>query len=159
MRRRTRIGLVAAGLAAAVLTAGSVVTSSASTNPARERSKTIAFNMRFSPLFILDLGKKSFSKGDEIVSHDLLFNSDGRRVGHDGIACVVTNPNAPEAACQGTFSLPRGDISVQLLNSPPPVKVGAITGGTGAFREARGSFRLVESAKDQTGTVTFHLIF
>jgi hypothetical protein len=36
--------------------------------------------------------------------------------------------------------------------------VAAITGGTGRYQGARGQVRIVESAKDQTGSYTFTLI-
>jgi hypothetical protein len=45
---------------------------------------------------------------------------------------------------------------VQFLNSPPPVKNLAVTGGTGAYRNARGEAVLVEGGND-TGTLTVKL--
>jgi hypothetical protein len=143
--------VVAAAVAAVVAT---VVPGVASSTP--REARRLAFDVRFSPLHLLDLGAKGLSKGDEIISHDFLLRR-GRRVGHDGLACTITDPRTPEATCQVTFQLPGGTIAGQFLNSPPPKKLGAITGGTGAFRRAQGQFELIESGQDQTGTVIFRL--
>lgn len=153
MRRWVAASIVVVGIVAVV---GGAIAVHAQP-PKASRGRELHFAVQFSPLFLLDLGSKGLSRGDEIVSHDRLFNGRGVEVGHDGIACTITDPSVPEAACQGTFSLPRGDISVQLLNSPPPRKVGSITGGTGVFSRARGKFVLVESPTDQSGSVTFLL--
>jgi hypothetical protein len=122
-----------------------------------KHGETLRFAIRFSPLFLLDLGKPGLSKGDQIVANDRLLNRRRKDVGHDGITCTMTDPSVPEAACQGSFVLPGGQITVQFLNSPPPVKIGAITGGTGRFRTARGQMRLVEPATGNVGRVTFSL--
>jgi hypothetical protein len=119
--------------------------------------ETLRFAIRFSPFFLLDLGKPGLSKGDQLVDNDHLLNRSGNSVGHDGLACTITDPSQPEAACQGSFVLPGGQITVQFLNGPPSVKVGAITGGTGRFRNARGQMKLVEPATGNVGSVTFSL--
>ena len=79
------------------------------------------------------------------------------QVGHNGLSCIITDPSGPEAECTATFDVPGGQITTQFLNSPPPEKHAAVTGGTGAYRNARGEAVLVERG-DGTGTVTFHLI-
>jgi hypothetical protein len=94
--------------------------------------------------------------GDIVVLDDQLL-ADGRTIGRDGGSCVFTNVSLPEAACVITFKLPRGTITAQWLNQPPPRKVLAVTGGTGLYRNARGEAVIVEDV-DQTGTATFHLI-
>jgi hypothetical protein len=70
--------------------------------------------------------------------------------------CTFTSLTPPEAACYITFFLSGGEIATQFLNAPPPRKVAAIVGGTGAYRGARGEAVIVEGPK-QTGTITFHL--
>jgi hypothetical protein len=78
--------------------------------------------------------------------------------GHDGVACTITDPDGgPEAQCTATFALPGGRLTTQFLNAPPPVKHFAVTGGTGAYRKARGDAVLVENG-DGTGRLTFRLI-
>jgi hypothetical protein len=69
---------------------------------------------------------------------------------------VITNAKRPEAACTVTWRLPRGTITGQWLNQPPPRKIVAVTGGTGIYRHASGQAIVVEHSTDR-GTVTFHL--
>jgi hypothetical protein len=106
----------------------------------------------------LDLGTPGFSQGDEFILHDLVFTPDGRtQVGYDGGSCVIFDVARPEENCTVTFSLPGGDITTQFLNSPPPAKTLAVTGGTGIYRNVRGQGKLVESV-NQTATLSFDLI-
>ena len=143
-----------------ILVAASVVASAAGASTRgqhRHEGETHQFVIKFSPFFLLDLGRPGISQGDQITANDRLLNRNGKSVGHDGLACTITDPSHAEAACQGTFVLPGGQITVQFLNSPPPVKIGAITGGTGRFRAAEGQMRLVEPATGNVGTVTFSI--
>ena len=121
--------------------------------------QTLRFAIKFSPFFLLDLGELGPSRGDVLIDNDLLLklNDSGMDVGHDGLACTVTDPSQSEAACQGSFVLPGGQITVQFLNSPPAVKLGAITGGTGRYRTARGQMKLVEPATGNVGSVSFSI--
>ena len=106
----------------------------------------------------LDLGAPGPSQGDEMVLHDLVFTPNGRtQVGYDGGSCVFFDVAKPEENCTLTFSLPGGDIMTQFLNSPPPAKTFAVTGGTGIYRNVRGQGELVESGHG-TATLSFDLI-
>ena len=96
------------------------------------------------------------SLGDERIFADTLLDKKGSKVGHDAGVCTFTSLAPPEAACQITFFLSGGEISTQFLNAPPPRKLAAIVGGTGAYRGARGEAVIVEGPH-QTGTVTFSL--
>jgi allene oxide cyclase-like protein len=142
-------------------TVGLMVAAAGSTPAAATDSSraTLQFRVQFSPFFFLDLGAPGPSMGDQIISHDLLFDAAGRQVGHDGVACTITDPDGgPEAQCTATFALPGGQLTTQFLNAPPPVKHFAVTGGTGAYRKARGDAVLVENG-DGTGSLTFSLIW
>jgi hypothetical protein len=118
-------------------------------------SQTIKFTLAFHDVQ-LDLGKHGPSVGDEQLLTDSLLDPKGKKVGHDAGVCTFTSLAPPEAACQITFFLPRGQIATQFLNAPPPHKVAAIIGGTGAYRDARGQAVIVERP-NQTGTITFQL--
>lgn len=144
--------LVCLSGAAAVAVAGAGAHSEGAQTAHRQ---TLRLAIRFSPFFLLDLGTPGVSKGDELVDNDHLLDRRGHEVGHDGLACTITDPSGPEAACQGTFVVRGAQITVQFLNGPPAVKIGAITGGTGRFRGARGEMRLVEPAAGNVGTVAF----
>jgi hypothetical protein len=126
---------------------------SAPASDTQSAGTTLHFNVNFSP-FYLDLGARGPSMGDQIVAHDVLLDSAGRQVGHNAVSCIITDPSGgSEAECTATFALPRGQIATQFLNTPPAVKTFAVTGGTGAYKTARGEAVLVENG-DGTGTVT-----
>jgi hypothetical protein len=142
---------VAAALTIVLPTAAAASPSSAS----RGGSQTIKFRLVFHDVQV-DLGKKGPSVGDEQVLADSLLDAKGRKVGHDAGVCTFTSLAPPEAACSITFFLADGQIATQFLNAPPPHKVAAIVGGTGAYRGARGQAIIVE-ARNQTGTIVFQL--
>jgi hypothetical protein len=128
---------------------------------ASEKTTHLKFLVNFSgedSLLLLDLGAPGPSQGDEFIFHDLVFTPDGgTQVGHDGGMCVIFDIAVPEENCTVTYSLPRGDITVQFLNSPPPTKILAVTGGTGIYRNARGQGKLVELG-NETATLSFDLM-
>ena len=73
-------------------------------------------------------------------------------------SCTIANLDPVVAACAVTSQLPGGQIATQFLTTPGPApKIVAVTGGTGSYRNVRGSARLVEHG-DGTGTLTFHLL-
>jgi hypothetical protein len=147
MKRLTIICVFAlAGLAAAASVASARVTA----------PPTIKFALAFHDVQI-DLGKRGPSLGDERLFADSMLDAKGRKVGHDAGVCTFTSLAPPEAACQITFFLSKGEIAIQFLNTPPRRKVAAIVGGTGAYRGASGEAVIFEGLK-QTGTVTFSLM-
>jgi hypothetical protein len=129
----------------------------------RDESKTLVFDVRFSPQTIVAANNERdpnspFSVGDEIVFHDLLFQN-GEQVGDEVGSCVLVSL-APEvvANCSAVLRLPDGDITAQFANSPgPDPKPLALTGGTGAYRSIGGEGTLVEFG-DETGTLTLEVL-
>ncbi|MDQ6816529.1 MAG: hypothetical protein M3018_03865 [Actinomycetota bacterium] len=119
--------------------------------------KPMHYTVLFSPFFYLDLGRRGASAGDEIISHDRLFTANGKPAGHDATVCTVTDPKRPEANCVVSFTLSGGTITAQFLNTPPPRKLAAITGGTGRYSAAAGEVRIIESSTSRGGTATFTL--
>jgi len=162
MRRATVIcASAAAALAATVVLAGAGTAASrpatapaTATATATTSAETLRFTVHFSPFFFNDLDHNGQpSKGDQLVFHDLLF-SNGHQVGQDGGSCTVVNNNPLLASCTGTIQLPDGQIAFAWLNSPPPKKRFAVTGGTGHFRTVGGEGTLVEFATGPTGSMT-----
>jgi hypothetical protein len=134
---------------------------SASTSAVASSGETT--HLRFLVKFIgqdtfLDLGAPGSSQGDEFIFHDLVFTPDGRtQVGYDGGSCVFFDVAKPEENCTVTYSLPGGELTTQFLNSPPPTKILAVTGGTRTYRNVLGQGKLVESGHE-TASLTFDLI-
>ncbi|MFI5865287.1 hypothetical protein [Streptomyces sp. NPDC051546] len=93
------------------------------------------------------------AQGDRTVFRSILFDKDGNQVGETGGICTTTRvDNDGAEACNVTYSLPGGQITVQgmvfghLVPGPPPAFDNAITGGTGKYDRARGSIHAETTA-------------
>jgi allene oxide cyclase-like protein len=123
----------------------------------QEAVKTLQYGVRFIDDAEYDLGAPGPSAGDQRTFYDVLVDREGRHVGYSGGSCAVESVSPPVFSCTVTFSLPGGQLATQLLTTPGAApKPLAVTGGTGAYRYARGEGTLVEYGK-RTGRVTFHL--
>jgi hypothetical protein len=148
MRKVTLLGTAAAlllGLAVSVSASGA----SQAAEPSAARSKTLNFDVVFSPFTpvaannIRDANSE-FALGDEIVFYDQLF-SQGRRLGDELGSCVLVSLTPVLANCSAVIRLPDGNITYQFPNAPgPEPKDLAITGGTRTYRNAGGDGTLVE---------------
>jgi hypothetical protein len=78
----------------------------------------------------------------------------GRSFGYGIVACIWISTKTTIRQCAGTFSLPRGKISVAGSFLYPPLLEVAITGGTGAYKNAGGVLDVI-----QYTPLRFHLIF
>lgn len=93
--------------------------------------------------------RRSNLMGDLIVFTSPLAGSAGQRVGRIHVQCVTTvgssNFEKSNAACSGSMVTAQGTLTLQAMNSPGVARtVGAVTGGTGAYANARGTFTSVE---------------
>jgi hypothetical protein len=151
MVRGLRVTAVGTALAAsAVLVTAAVASAGPSDDD--DGSRTMRFDVEFSPPNYTDFAEPGLSDPDAIVFHDTLLR-DGEPVGHEVGSCVLVDAEGI-ANCTGVVTLDdRGTITFALENAPPPEKTLAITGGTGDFRSATGQGTLVE-AGDGTGTLT-----
>jgi hypothetical protein len=99
----------------------------------------------------LDLGSAGPSLGDETVFSGALQRPGGHReIGHfEGTLTAVTPDGNSRFLASVVLALPEGQITVQgELNFATQTKfVHAITGGTGAYRDARGEFHFRQTAK------------
>ena len=86
---------------------------------------TLHYTLHFSPLTVIDVGAKGNSLGDEIVSHDIIFSTAGKRVGYDAQTCMITSLRPPHLGCSLVFALPGGTITGQYIGAPPPHKLAA----------------------------------
>jgi hypothetical protein len=102
---------------------------------------------------VLDSPPAGASKGDRVVITDQLVNFSaqfgkiaGATVGSDRVALTFTS--ADTAAIQGVATLPGGTISFGGSSSLTDAVISlAVSGGTGAFAQARGTF-----SQSQTGS-------
>jgi hypothetical protein len=109
----------------------------------------------------LDLGAPGLSAGDQqIISMDVFAGT--KKVGESHVVCSVVRVDpatkASIAQCENVTSLPGGQLvaaglvtSAQEETSP---FIQAITGGTGAYRNAHGQLTVSE-AGPQPATLTF----
>ena len=106
------------------------------------KGKTIRVVERATTDTSVDLGATGDSIGDLLAFGNELFDEDNQiKVGTDQGSCVRTVPGKAYE-CTWTNSLAKGQITVQgpFLDSGDSVL--AITGGTGAYRKARGTMDL-----------------
>jgi allene oxide cyclase len=104
----------------------------------------------------VDLGARGDSIGDLLAFGNELFDEGNQiKVGTDQGSCVRTVPGQAYE-CTWTNSLAKGQITVQgpFLDSGDSVL--AITGGTGAYRKARGTMNLHARSATEFD-FTFHL--
>jgi hypothetical protein len=103
----------------------------------------------------LDLGETGSSQGDQTVFADDVFR-EGKKVGTAAGVCTATRVTraAIQYHCQASIRLPEGQLSGQLLASTSQRTLTyAITGGTGAYRDA-GGYARVPNTQSATYPVT-----
>ena len=109
----------------------------------------------------IDLGKTGGSVGDEAVFHGALRDAaDSRQVGHfEGVLTAVTPDAESLYEARVVLALPQGQIAVQgeLDFGADEPFVHAITGGTGAYRNARGEFSFRHTATPAVIAITLAL--
>ena len=157
MTKPAKIGL----LIATVILVAAVFATTGLANGSDPRTTTIVYHLKFSPLTIIHLSAGGgYSRGDEIVSWDDIYKG-SKKAGRDAQACVITNLTPLQAECTITFVFADGTIAAQYMLTPPPHKIGAVTGGTGKYLGARGQVVIVESGSDTNvkgNTATFTLL-
>jgi hypothetical protein len=111
----------------------------------------------------VDAGDPGQSLGDQqIITMDVFAGA--KRVGESHVVCTLVRvdpaTHASIAQCENLTHLPNGDIaSAGLVTSAQEETtpfVQAITGGTGAFKQAHGQLT-VDEAGPQPATLTFDL--
>jgi hypothetical protein len=163
--------LTALVLAAGAWVAGALTVPAAHAASAGATTRTLRFDIRFSPFTVIDFGPDGVrtvtdinqsdpSKGDVSVFRDQLLQA-GKVVGGDGGTCTITQVDLAadpplQITCQVVFDLPGGTLATEGNATNAPVKHLVITGGTGALLDAAGEVTLTELAND-TGTAVIRL--
>ena len=157
-----RSKLAVAALAAASLAFGGVTLASASSNGSSGDNRAQTMNL-FSltvQIEFIDLGPEGFSLDDQqVFSDDLFDKKGGTKLGFDDGVCTIVrveDAKLGSGTAEGvvTLSLADGQIALQGLvsfvgNEPPPPFDIAITGGTGAFKDARGTVTVEETSETE----------
>lgn len=110
-----------------------------------------------------DNGTPGPSLGDRLVFTSDLFFVDGQPAGRDGADCVIVriDPSAPPAEqqvvqCVVTVQLNDGEITSQGL-AQGTENTFAVTGGTGAYKTARGEALVKDIVPLQEADITITL--
>jgi hypothetical protein len=114
-------------------------------------------------LVFLDNGTPGPSLGDRLVFTSDLFDPDGQLVGRDGADCVVVRIDTSQppslqqvVQCVVSVQLPDGQLTFQGLAQGTENRFAA-TGGTGAYRTARGEALVKDVVPLQEADITITL--
>jgi hypothetical protein len=114
-------------------------------------------------LAFVDLGAPGPSIGDRLVFSAQIFDTANRQVGRDGADCLIVRLEPDETPdrqqvvqCTISVQLPDGQLTVQGLAQGTD-NYFAITGGTGAYRKARGEVRARDIVPLQEAEITIWL--
>lgn len=157
----TRLSLVVAlaSCLAALAFAGSASAASTTlTFKEPEKGSTFAF-IDNAPKSQLQHGfPTKFSAGDEILFTNPL-EAEGKIVGKVRVACTATKTASSKSfaaagfLCTGIAKVPGGTLAFATMLSEGTTE-GVITGGTGTYAGARGTFVVKESKDFSTNTIT-----
>ena len=157
MRRGLRVAVVVTML-------GAITASVAMASPGSS-STTQVINLisRATPINdFVDIGPAGFSPGDLYVFSDRLFlvSSPDEQIGTSNGRCVLIDPATFRFDCSITAKLPDGDLMIAgtLTLVEGTTSTGAIIGGTGAYRKARGEGSTTLGPLEGPHEVTIELI-
>jgi len=102
--------------------------------------------------------QRSNLAGDVIVFTNPVVDAAGKRIGKTSATCITTtgsrNFMKSAMACHGVTELPDGSLMLQAITAPRGATNGAVTGGTGAYANARGVFTSTEDRSGSQTTIT-----
>jgi len=154
--RRTLILTSLAAVLASALTAGAIALGSGSGGI----SAPTTIHVIEHPVTdqVIDIGAKGDSPGDQLPFANPIFNAaNDDRVGSDQGNCIRASVKQGRWECMWTTFLHRGQITVEgPFRDAFPTTVLAVTGGTGAYSNARGQMTL-HLRKDGNFDFIFHL--
>jgi len=108
---------------------------------------------------VIDTGMTGDTTGDLLTWHNAIFDAaDAKKVGHDQGDCIRIDPAQGTWECRWTTWVPGGTITVEGPFYDTRDNVIAITGGTGMFKNARGTMNLVARQGGTEYAFTFNVI-
>jgi len=148
--RKSRLAAVLAAGTCAVLVVG-VSVAQAGDRTADHRGGPASFTVveHADTDTVVDLGPRGDSLGDTLAFGNPVYDTAGRKVGGSQGSCVRTKVGKAWE-CSWTTTLSGGSLVVQGPFYDAADSILAITGGTGAWREARGQMHL--HARDAKGS-------
>jgi hypothetical protein len=157
-RRTSRVSLAAVALAFAA----SLATAAVSTANAANAHKSSGTTVHVIEHAVTDTTVQSGGTGDKtgnlLTFHNNVYDSrDAKRVGTDQGFCVRISPADGSWECIWTTVLARGQITVEGPFYDTHNSVLAITGGTRAYRKARGEMNLYSRNGGKEYDFIFHL--
>ena len=150
---------------AATFSAVGLASSSHATGQARHGVQVIQLTTATAQEAFVDAAPSDFSVGDSYVFSEDVFKG-SKRIGDAGAECTTVRIDKDVAVvkCSETYRLPDGQILAEgLISFDPAVGGGsaqftwAITGGTGAYRTARGEVNVVETNAGANSTLEFRI--
>lgn len=104
--------------------------------------------------------RQSNVRGDLIVFTNPVADASGQVVGRLHATCVTTSGSRnflkSVITCGAVMLLRDGTLTLQASASPGiPTTTGTVTGGTGAYANARGVFVSTETGRNSVDTITF----
>jgi len=160
-----RIIVAAIVLASSAMMPGAVKNRTAAADDAESSGPRQIIHLieRAHDVSFLDLGVPGPSLGDRLVFTSDLFDENGNNVGRDGADCVIVRIDqaAPPAQqqivqCVVTVQLAGGQMTFQGL-AQGTENFFALTGGTGAYRNARGEAFVRDEIPLQVADITITL--
>ena len=148
MRRIATVGALGAVAAVAAL-----AMAASGSGKAAKGAKEIRVLGEITAIHPVDNPPTGSSAGDSNVFTEDLFRG-GRRIGRTTGSCFVITPPA-SFQCTAIAKLPGGKLTL-LTNVAEGPATGAITGGTGRYSRARGTFR-VEQLGEGRERITYRI--
>ncbi len=156
MQLRKPAGLALAATAA--LTTGAVLATTSAAEPSRAHATPATVHVVEHAITDTEIptGGGKDVKGNILTFNNPVFDAaDKKKVGHDEGFCTRIAPKQGIWECLWTTFLPRGQITVQGPFYDTRNSVLSITGGTGAYRSARGQMVL----RSRNGGKEYDFIF
>jgi len=105
---------------------------------------------------VIDTGLPGDTTGDLLTFHNAVFNAaDAKRVGRDQGDCIRIAPSRGSWECRWVTRVPGGSITVEGPFFDTHDSTLAVTGGTGIYRNARGTMGL----QSRNGGAEYDFIF